>query len=60
MNLRLLMRMAHWARHPPSAGRVKLVLAVIVICLALVAIETWVGWPEGWQSDRSLGLRPPR
>lgn len=40
------LRMAKWARHPPSAKRVKLVLAVIALCLILFAIERWVGWPE--------------
>lgn len=41
-----LLRMAKWARHPPSAKRVKLVLAVIALCLLLLAIERWIGWPE--------------
>jgi hypothetical protein len=38
--------MAKWARHPPSEKRVKLVLAVIALCLLLFAIERWIGWPE--------------
>jgi hypothetical protein len=41
--------MAHWARNPPSPARVKLVCAVIAVCLVLFAIETWVGWPD-WMS----------
>jgi hypothetical protein len=41
--------MAQWARNPPSPARVKLVLAVIALCLAIVAIERWVGWPD-WMS----------
>jgi hypothetical protein len=40
------LRMAKWVRHPPSWGRVKLVLAVIGLCLLLVAIERLFGWPE--------------
>ncbi|MGR1582225.1 hypothetical protein ACSSNL_12250 [Thalassobius sp. S69A] len=40
------LRMAKWARHPPSAKRVRLVLGVIALCLILVAIERWIGWPE--------------
>ena len=46
MNLTWLLRMARWARHPPSEARVKLVLGVIAACLVLVAIERFVGWPE--------------
>ena len=42
----VLERMAKWARHPPSAKRVRLVLGVIALCLILVAIERWIGWPE--------------
>ena len=40
------LRMAKWARHTPSAKRVRLVLGVIALCLILVAIERWIGWPE--------------
>ena len=39
-------RMAKWARHPPSDRRVKLVLAVIAICVAIYAVERWIGWPD--------------
>ena len=42
---RWLLRMAKWARRPPSASRVKLVAAVIVLCLILFAIERLFGWP---------------
>ena len=41
-----LMRMKRWVQHPPSPARVALVLAVVALCLALVAVERWVGWPE--------------
>ncbi|MBM2330512.1 hypothetical protein [Marivita cryptomonadis] len=49
MNWFHLLRMAHWVRNPPSPARVKFVLAVIALCLAIVAIERWVGWPD-WMS----------
>ena len=54
-----ILRMARWARHPPSLGRVKLVLAVVLICAALVLIETFVGWPD-WATVTGGGrmLRP--
>lgn len=40
------LRMAKWARNPPSARRVRLVLIVLALCLILFAIERWIGWPE--------------
>ena len=58
MNLIWLVRMARWARHPASWGRVKLVLGVIAACLALVAFEHFVGWPEALTVDR-LRIKGP-
>lgn len=49
MNLTWLVRMAKWARHPPSPGRVKLVLGVVAICFALWGVELFWGWPD-WLS----------
>ncbi|CUH53544.1 hypothetical protein [Shimia marina] len=46
MNFRHLIRMSRWARNPPSETRVKLVFGVILACLALVAIERFIGWPD--------------
>jgi hypothetical protein len=47
-----LLRMARWARHPPSPRRVALVLGVVAACLALVAVERVVGWPEALTVER--------
>ena len=59
MPLHWLLRMARWVRHPPSAGRVRLVLIVLALCLALYAVERWIGWPEALSPDLlSLPLRP--
>ncbi len=54
-----LLRMARWARHPPSPGRVRLVLGVIAVCLVLAGIEAIWGWPQ-WLTVNSggRGLRP--
>lgn len=52
MNPNWLLRMAKWARHPPSPGRVKLVLAVIAACLVLAGIEWLWGWPEALTPNR--------
>ena len=46
MNPVWLLRMAKWARHPPSTRRVKLVLTVVAVSLALWGIEMVWGWPE--------------
>jgi hypothetical protein len=41
-----LMRMRAWAQNPPSMGRVKLVVGIVVACVALASIEYFFGWPE--------------
>lgn len=41
-----LLRMAQWARNPPSPARVKLVLGVVAACILLVVLERIVGWPD--------------
>ena len=52
MRLIWFLRMANWARNPPSARRVVLVFAVVAICLLLAGVE-WFGLlPDGF------GLRP--
>ena len=55
--LRWLVRARHWVQHPPPLSRVLLVLGVALACVALVAVERWVGWPEALTVER---LRPPR
>jgi len=47
MNLTWLMRMAQWARHPPPAWKVALVLGVIAACIGLWGVERLWGWPDG-------------
>jgi hypothetical protein len=41
-----LIRMRRWVANPPSMGRVKLVVGVVALCVALVAIEKLIGWPD--------------
>ncbi|MCK8484146.1 hypothetical protein MUY21_08860 [Aliiroseovarius sp. S2029] len=57
MNPRWFMRMAKWARHPPSAKRVRLVFAVVAICAAIVIYEMLFGTPDWMQMER-LRLKP--
>lgn len=45
-NMRQLLRMAKWARNPPSAARVKLVFGVVLLALLLFGYEWFFGWPD--------------
>lgn len=46
------LRMSRWARHPPSWGRVKLVVAVVAVCILIVVLERIFGWPEALTVNR--------
>lgn len=52
-----LLRAKRWVQQPPSWGRVKLVFAVIALCLVLVAVERIFGWPE-WMTVDGLRRKP--
>ena len=58
MNLRPFLRMAKWARRPPSRQRVRLVFAVVALCLLLVLIERLFGWPD-WLRLENARFRGP-
>jgi len=51
MNMRFFLRMARFARHPPSDARVKLIFGVVALVLAIGGIEYFIGWPEWMQMD---------
>ena len=55
--LHWLLRAKRWVQNPPSAGRVMLVFGVIAVCLLIVGIERFVGWPE-WMTVDSLRQKP--
>lgn len=55
--LRLLLRAAHWARHPPSGRRVALGLLVLGLCLAVAGLE-WVGLLPDWFHLNAPPRRP--
>ena len=44
--LRWLVRLSRWSRHPPGLKRVVLVLAVVALCLALAGLQHFGLWPE--------------
>jgi hypothetical protein len=52
----MFLRMARWARRPPSAARVKLVIGVILVCLAIVGLERLFG-TQDWMHVNSLRAR---
>lgn len=46
-----LMRASRWARNPPSAKRVRLVLALLALIAVIVLLE-WGGfWPDWAQME---------
>ncbi|MDB9801669.1 MAG: hypothetical protein MUR46_12660 [Loktanella sp.] len=52
MNLRWLLMAKRWAQNPPSMGRVKLVVGVIVVCLLIVGAEKLGLTPDWMTADR--------
>ena len=54
MNMRWFLRMAKWARRPPSENRVKLVFLVLMICLILFGYERFFGWPDWMTLEGSV------
>ncbi len=52
-----LLRMARWARHPPSPQRVKLVVGIIAACIAIGTIEWLWGWPD-WLTVQKIPRLP--
>lgn len=54
LNIRHFLRMARWARNPPSEKRVKLVFAILLVCLLLFGIERLGYWPD-WATSQRLG-----
>ena len=50
-----LLRMKRWVQNPPSARTVAVVFGVIAVCLALYALERWVGLPDWMSATRAPG-----
>lgn len=59
-NLIWLLRASRWARNPPSARMVILLLAIIAAGLVLVGLEHFGLWPEWATLDHGRGMRIPR
>ncbi|PIB24781.1 hypothetical protein BFP76_06280 [Amylibacter kogurei] len=60
MNLHWLMRAKRWAQRPPSWKRVKLVMAVVAICIAIAVFEHFFGWPDALNVNNNLRGRMPK
>ncbi len=58
MNPRLLLRMAKWARRPPSMRQVKIGAAILAICFAIFAVEYFIGWPDALTMERAPKYKP--
>ncbi|SFN38864.1 hypothetical protein SAMN04487859_101332 [Roseovarius lutimaris] len=54
MNIMWLLRMARWARNPPSRAYRRMLLVVLGFVLVIGGIEYFLGWPE------ALTLEPQR
>lgn len=51
MSYRWFLRMKRLAQNPPSEGRVKLVLGIILLCILLYLVERFIGWPDFLTSE---------
>lgn len=58
--MRWLLRASRWARRPPKASRVVLVLAVIAVCLLLAGIDRFVGLPNWMHLEKPERVRVVR
>ena len=57
MNLRWLLMAKRWAQSPPSMGRVKLVVGIIVVCLLIVGAEKLGLTPDWMTAGRVLRIQ---
>ena len=56
MNPLHLLRMARWARRPPSAKRVMLVFGVVAVALVIAGLD-WMGWWPEWARTEPIRRR---
>ncbi len=54
--IRIFVQAAQWIRSPPSRTHVRIMVAVLALALLLVAIETWIGWPDWARVEHRGGL----
>lgn len=59
-NLIWLLRASNWARNPPSARIVRIVLLVVLAGLSIAALEWLNLWPDWARLEDGRALRIPR
>lgn len=59
-NLIWLLRARRWLQHPPSAGRVMLVLAILAVVLGIAGLQHFGWWPDWAVMDRPRGMHLQR
>ncbi|MBL9053896.1 MAG: hypothetical protein JNN02_09220 [Tabrizicola sp.] len=55
--LRFLLKAKQLARHPPAAWKVRLFAGVVGVCLLLIGIEVFIGWPDWLRLDSGRLIR---
>lgn len=59
MNTIWLLRMARWARRPPSRKQLIFIGAIFVLCFTLFTIEYFIGFPDWMTMDPKLRRMRP-
>lgn len=59
-NLIWLLRASRWARRPPSARRVVLVLGIAGVALAIAGLQHFGWWPDWAVMERPRGIHLQR
>lgn len=54
--IRWAIRLAQWFRRPPSRQQAILIAVTIGVCVAVVLVERFVGWPD-WATLRDQAPR---
>ncbi|WBV44511.1 hypothetical protein [Pseudoroseomonas cervicalis] len=57
--LRLSVFLTRLVRNPPSRQRAMMMLAALLICLALLLVERFIGWPDWATLERSPRMIRP-
>lgn len=57
MNPMWLIRMKRWVQNPPSPARIRMIAAIVAICLLLVLVERTIGWPDALTPNNLRQMR---